>query len=81
MKNRRGGYAMMAVGTDLYVLGGWNNDEFMNNVEVYDARANAWRDFPRLKTAHAYFSAACLDGKMYVLGGMSDQKVSKSELF
>ena len=75
MTHRRGGHAMVAVGTDLYVLGGWNNDLFMTEVEVFDARANAWREHASLKTPHAYFSAAHLDGKLYVLGGMADQQV------
>ena len=66
---------MVSVGTELYALGGWNNDQFMSEVEVYDARKNAWREFAALKTPHAYFSAAHLDGKLYVLGGMVDQQV------
>jgi len=72
----RGGHEMVTVGSDVYALGGWDNADFLSVVDVYDTRAGAWRQGKDMKTKHAYFSAALLDGDLYAMSGMSDRKAS-----
>ena len=69
---------MVSVGTDVYALGGWDNTSFLDAVDVYDTRAGAWREQKPMKTEHAYFSAAHLDGDLYAMSGMKDRKASLS---
>ena len=74
LQHKRGGHALVTVGSSLYALGGWNSESFMDGVEVLDTRAGAWRAMPPMKTPHAYHAAALLDGRIYALGGMSSQQ-------
>jgi hypothetical protein len=72
----RGGHEMVTVGSDVYALGGWDNTDFLEVVDIFDTRAGAWRQGKDMKTKHAYFSAAHLDGDLYAMSGMSDRKAS-----
>ena len=66
---------MVAAGQEIWAMGGWDNNVFQDAVEIFDVRADKWRVGPRMKTAHAYFPAAYLNGEMYALAGMSDREV------
>ena len=66
---------MVAVGQEIWAMGGWDNNIFQDAVEVFDVRADKWRDGPKMKTPHAYFMAAHLNGEIFAAGGMLDRSV------
>ena len=63
--------AVAAVGTKLYLTGGWvNNGQVgLNRVDVYDTVANSWVSAAPFPHAIEGASATTINGKVYVAGG------------
>ena len=70
MPHKRGSHMSAAVGDSLYVTGGWDSENYLDHLEVYDTRAGRWRCAPPMTTARAYGSTAVLDDQIYVMGGL-----------
>lgn len=66
----------MTVGQQLWVMGGWDNNNFQDSVEIFDTQAGKWMPFKDMKMPHAYFAAAQLDGLVYAVAGMQERQVS-----
>ena len=63
--------AVVAVGTDVYVLGGFDEDAAdLDAVQVFDTAACAWRVGPPLPVALHHANAAVIDGTIYVAGAL-----------
>ncbi len=60
---------MVAVGTNLHVLGGNNSSSTLNENRVYDTLTNTWSSAATLPTARDAQSAITVDGKIYMFGG------------
>jgi hypothetical protein len=72
-------YGAAACGGKLYRVGGsyqatWVRGE--HGAEVYDPATDTWTSLPPMIHGHAWPGLACLDGKLYVAGGLDDDKVS-----
>ncbi|KAK2978575.1 hypothetical protein RJ640_006694 [Escallonia rubra] len=65
------GCATGALGSCLYVLGGFSRDSAMRCVWKYDPVLNAWSEVPPMSTGRAYCRTSVLDNKLYVVGGVS----------
>eukprot|EP00854_Cymbomonas_tetramitiformis_P001434 gene1434-2054_t len=75
MAEKRGGHAVSVVRDELVALGGFNGLKSINDVEVYDSRADKWRQASKLqRNRSAYVSAGVMDGKLYVVGGVNPAK-------
>ena len=72
MPNKRGSHMSAVLGEDLYVMGSWDSENYLDYVEVYDTRAGRWRSAPPMATPRAYGSSAVMDDKIYMIGGLSD---------
>src|SRR5205814_8034996 len=60
----------VAVGTDLYVLGGVNaSGVLLARNDVYDTRTDLWRTARALPSARSGAAAANYNGAIYVFGG------------
>lgn len=68
---------MVTVGHEIWAMGGLYKETFQSAVEILDTRASKWRsqDHNGMKTPHAYFAAAQMNGQVYAVSGMSDRKV------
>ena len=66
----RAGRAAVAVGLDVYAIGGETEAGASDEVAVYDTRARTWRRATDKPTAVADATAAELFGEIYVPGGM-----------
>jgi N-acetylneuraminic acid mutarotase len=65
---RRAAHAMVAVGGQLYVVGGVGQEPA--TVFVYDPNLDTWRPFATpLPTLREHLTAAAIDGRIYVIGG------------
>jgi hypothetical protein len=76
MASKRGSLAVAASadGATLIAAGGFRGDAFLNTVEVYEARKDAWRPGAALAAPRAYGAAASADGAVCVLGGLNGRE-------
>jgi len=71
----RAGRAVVALGLDVYAIGGEVADGVVDNVDVFDTKALAWRRAAAKPTAVSEATAVELFGEIYVPGGrMADGK-------
>jgi hypothetical protein len=71
MSRQRVGFAAVAVGSDhrIIVAGGFDGNEVLKCVEIYDPYCNAWSAAAPMHDARSYFAFALLDRHLYVFGG------------
>ena len=71
----RCGYAATAYDNELYLIGGWNGEEYVDTILVYTPAEDNWR---MLDTTYplsvGYAAAATVDDKIYVAGGFDGQR-------
>ncbi|ONK64468.1 uncharacterized protein A4U43_C07F26390 [Asparagus officinalis] len=65
------GCAIGAADGCLYVLGGFSRSSAMSCVWRYDPILNMWQEVSSMKTARAFCKTSLLNGKLYVVGGVS----------
>ena len=65
----RAGRAVIALGLDVYAIGGEVADGVVDDVDVFDTKALAWRQAAAKPTAVSEATAAELFGEIYVPGG------------
>ena len=65
------GCAIGAVDGCLYVLGGFSRASALNCVWRYDPILNVWLEVSAMTTARAFCKTSFLNGKLYVVGGVS----------
>ena len=80
MPHKRGSHMSAAVGDSVFVMGGWDSDEYLGHLDVYDARAGRWRGAPPMATPRAYGSVAVLDDQIYLIGGLAGPVSVRSPL-
>lgn len=81
MVNKRGSHVCTVVEQQLFAIGGWDAKDYLAGVEVYDARANAWRAASPMAAPRAYGAAATVDGAVFTLGGMQSQVPATASFF
>jgi N-acetylneuraminic acid mutarotase len=68
----------------LVAAGGFSGDAgagaalFLERVEAFDARANAWRSLAELARPRAYGTAVNVDGRLILLGGLHHQAYAET---
>ncbi len=68
-------YAATAYADELYLIGGWNGEAYVNTVYIYNPRQDTWRLMEQpYPFAVGYAAAATIGDKIYVVGGYDDQK-------
>ena len=92
MPTRRGAGAAVEMGGRIYVVGGSTLPPHhggpiteatvlpsVGTLEEYDPASGAWRTLQGMPTPRNHFTAAALDGKLYVIGGrIGDVNVTRS---
>ena len=75
MIEARHGFAAGVIDGKLYVAGGIGSNSPRETAEVFDPTANqgagAWSALPPMPSARAYANGVVLNGKLYVIGGIS----------
>ena len=69
MPTARLGAAAAAIGTKIYVVGGYNAAGLLNVNEIYDTVANTWSTGAPMPTARWSLAAASANGILYAIGG------------
>ncbi|ESP04945.1 hypothetical protein LOTGIDRAFT_109572 [Lottia gigantea] len=72
-------HAMVAMGSRLYVVGGFNSerpegDKVLDVIEEYTLEDNAWREVAKLAVPVSSVSAAALKDKIFIFGGETNTK-------
>jgi hypothetical protein len=63
------GYALAAYEGQMYLFGGWDGQQVVNQAWRYDPFNDEWHPIAELPSGRAYASAAEANGKIFVLGG------------
>ena len=59
----------------LYVFGGYDGENVLNSVEVYDPCTNQWQLLPEsMTTARMKFAVSLCDDEAFVIGGMTGSR-------
>jgi DNA-binding CsgD family transcriptional regulator/N-acetylneuraminic acid mutarotase len=75
-------YAIVAFEGKLYLFGGWDGNQFLNTVYVYDPNRELWIEGTFMSVARSYAGATVAGGNIYVLGGINgDGVLDLSELY
>ncbi|KAJ4867968.1 putative F-box/kelch-repeat protein [Raphanus sativus] len=72
------------VHSEIYQIGGSNEDKRTRAVRVLDCRSHTWRRAPDMKVARKHARSYFLDEKIYVIGGCTETKkylTSRGEVF
>lgn len=70
MPTTRSFFACGAIGNDVVVAGGHdNNKNALSSAELYNLAADRWQTLPRMNEQRDECSGAVLDGKFYVISG------------
>ena len=69
MRSKRSGAAAAAVGSKIYVMGGYDGSSRLNTCEVYDTTTNAWTSIANMTTKRSCLAAAAVGSKIYAIGG------------
>ncbi|CAL9228550.1 unnamed protein product [Arabidopsis halleri] len=67
---------LVAVGSDIYNIGGSIYEEHSSSVSVLDCRSHTWREAPNMLVERNSHAANVIDGKIYVAGGSKDSNSS-----
>jgi DNA-binding CsgD family transcriptional regulator/N-acetylneuraminic acid mutarotase len=65
----RSAYALAAFEGRLYLFGGWDGQQYVDQVYVYEPEQDAWSERTPLPTRRGFAAAAVAAGDIYVLGG------------
>ncbi|CAN7068857.1 unnamed protein product [Brassica oleracea var. botrytis] len=73
----------VAVHSEIYQMGGSNEDKRTRAVRVLDCRSHTWRRAPDMKVARKHARSYFLDEKIYVIGGctQTEETMTWGEVF
>jgi N-acetylneuraminic acid mutarotase len=54
---------------EIYVIGGWTDNQKITQLERYNTHINTWESLSPLPVVRENFACAALDGKLYAMGG------------
>lgn len=69
MSSNRAGHGVVTCNNKLYVIGGYNNNGFLDSVEAYDPLTGVWETMQHMPYARAEFGICAIDDYIYVIGG------------
>jgi len=64
-------YSVIAHNNDIYITGGHSNTQCtVDHVSVYQSKYNKWLELPPMRHPRERHGSACVDGSIYVVGGL-----------
>jgi len=67
-------YALTVFEGRIYIFGGWDGKQVVNDAYVFDYHNNTWTNLPPMPTARSFAGAVVVGGKIYVIGGWDGQE-------
>ncbi|XP_021924148.1 kelch-like protein 10 [Zootermopsis nevadensis] len=65
-------HGVAAVGFNIYVIGGFHDDKFLDSVRCFNAVTKTWTEVKHMIDCRADFSVAVLGDLVYAIGGCND---------
>ncbi|XP_064454947.1 kelch-like protein 10 [Ornithodoros turicata] len=59
----------VAINTDIYVIGGFNGEDYFSSVRCFNAATKQWRSVTPMHVKRCYVSVAMLNDVIYAMGG------------
>jgi DNA-binding CsgD family transcriptional regulator len=61
-------------GSNLYLFGGWNGEQYLTSGYVYDPAADSWQTLPPMAHARADSAGDAVGDRLFVIGGFDGQQ-------
>lgn len=65
----------------MYVIGGFDGNNYLRNVDVYDPETNSWTAACPLNEQRSATSVAVMKGRIFAIGGFNGQFLSSVEIY
>ena len=65
----------------LYVIGGFDGNNYLCDVDVYDPQTNSWTSACPLNDQRSATSVAVMKGRIFAIGGFNGQFLSSVEVY
>jgi DNA-binding CsgD family transcriptional regulator/N-acetylneuraminic acid mutarotase len=62
-------YALVSFEGLLYVFGGWNGNQYVDQSYEFNPASDIWKELPPMPVKRGYANAVVAGGKIYVIGG------------
>jgi DNA-binding CsgD family transcriptional regulator len=62
-------YSIAVYEGKIYVFGGWDGQQIVDNVYLFDPESKLWTEIPPMPTPRSYSGAVVVGTKIYVIGG------------
>jgi kelch-like protein 10 len=66
------------IGFNIYVIGGFNGQDYLNSCRCFNAAEKSWRELSPMKMARCYLSAVVLNEMVYAMGGYDGLRRQKT---
>ena len=76
----KGQSASAIVNEKIYIIGGYNDVNYFNTVEVYDPKTNEWDIKSNMPTTRRALTSVVIDNKIYCIGGRTNQSIDTGVL-
>lgn len=73
MMNKRCRHGAAALGSSMYVVGGYDGSGFLSGAEVFVSAAGQWSELPAMNTRRSRVSLVATSGRLYAVGGYDGQ--------
>lgn len=82
MMNKRCRHGAAALGSHMYVAGGYDGSGFLSGAEVFSSASGQWSLLVAMNTRRSRVSLVATSGRLYAVGGYEGQnKLSSVEMF
>lgn len=82
MMNKRCRHGAAALGSQMYVAGGYDGSAFLSGVEVFSSGLGQWSLLVAMNTRRSRVSLVSTSGRLYAVGGYDGQSnLSSMEMF
>ncbi|CAO2586415.1 Kelch-like protein 28 [Lemmus lemmus] len=69
MNESRSTLGVVVLAGELYALGGYDGQSYLQSVEKYIPKLRRWQPVAPMRSTRSCFAAAVLDGMVYAIGG------------
>ena len=82
MKHERSDCASVVLDGCIYVIGGFDGENYLSSIEKYDPSTGSWSIVGYMKTARSGVSAVCVEDRVFIIGGYDgEERLSSVECF
>lgn len=65
----------------LYIIGGFDGNNYLQDADVYDPETNSWTSVSPLNDKRSATSVAVMKGRIFAVGGFNGQFLSSVEVY